>query len=90
MVPFKISEEENIMLRRIHTSVCSFGCFTQFNKMFKSTHEHPIYVYTLMFFFFNLPRVIQAILKFIVANFASRRFAMNMDCVKQFRSEEID
>jgi len=27
LVPFKISEEENITLKKVHTSACTLGCF---------------------------------------------------------------
>lgn len=90
LVPFKISEEENIMLKMIHTSGCALGCFGQFNDMFKRTYEHPISVYTLMFFFYNLPRVLQFVVKNLVGLLASKRLAMGMSCLKDYQRDEID
>jgi len=90
LVPFKISEEENINLKMIHTSACTIGCFGQFNQMFKRTFEHPISVYQLLFFFYDLPRVFQLILKTLVRLLASKRLAMAMDCLKEYSSDEID
>jgi hypothetical protein len=90
LVPFKISEEENLTLKRVHTSACTLGIFGQFNDMFKRTHEHPISVYGLMFFFYNLPKVLQFVVKNLVRILASKRLALGMDCLKEYRSQEID
>ena len=58
--------------------------------MFKRTHEHPISVYGLMFFFYNLPKALQFVVKNLVGLLASKRLAMSMDCLKEYRSDDID
>jgi Amidase len=77
-------------LKKVHTSACALGCFGQFNDMFKETHEHPLSVYRLMFFYYNLPRMIQLVLKNLVSLLASKRLAMSMDCLKEYTRQEID
>ena len=90
MVPFKLSHEENLALKRAHTQACVLGVFGQFLDQFKKNHEEPLRVYWLMFFFFSLPRVIQVVIKKLVRLSGNERMAMVMDWVHEYTRDEID
>jgi len=90
LVPFKISYEENFALKKYHSQACVIGVFGQFIEALNTHKEDPVRVYNQMFFFFSLPRFLQAIIKFLVKLTGNHRLAMIMDWLHEYNREEID
>ena len=90
MVPFKISHEEHLALKKAHIQALTIGYFGEFQNQFKKNQEEPIKVLWGMFFLYSLPRVIQAVITKIVRLTGFERLALVLDLVHEYTREEID
>jgi len=90
LVPFKISHEEHLALKKAHIQGLTIGYFGEFQNQFKKNHEEPMKVLCGMFFLFSLPRAIQAVITKIVRLTGFERLAMVLDLMHEYTREEID